>query len=88
MSTEPSAVPMFALATSICGYIRASLAPAVNLSLSDGAEAGQDIPHLHLQVIPRHREDQGTMPLPRTSTSVDLQETARVLRSLGRPRSH
>lgn len=37
-------------------------APAVNLHLSDGAEAEQDISHVHMPVVPRHSDDAG---LPR-----------------------
>jgi diadenosine tetraphosphate (Ap4A) HIT family hydrolase len=30
---------------------------AVTLSLADGATAGQDVPHTHLHVVPRHAGD-------------------------------
>lgn len=29
----------------------------VNLMLSDGEVAGQEVPHVHLHVVPRHRDD-------------------------------
>lgn len=32
-------------------------APAVNVVVNDGPEAGQEVPHCHLHVIPRHAGD-------------------------------
>ncbi|WP_368495854.1 HIT family protein [Micrococcus luteus] len=42
---------MFALATRVAGVIRRTLAPTVNLHVSDGVEAEQDVPHIHRHVI-------------------------------------
>lgn len=52
----------------------------LNYFLSDGAEAGQDIFHVHLHVIPRYRKDGFYMHMPRnyedeTSTK-ELEKTA------------
>lgn len=36
----------------------------VHLFLADGAAAGQEIPHVHLHVVPRHRKDGFGLNLP------------------------
>jgi histidine triad (HIT) family protein len=41
----------------------------VNLDLSDGAEAEQDIPHVHMHVVPRHSDDAVAIELPGTRTA-------------------
>lgn len=48
----------------LAGRVRARLAPSVNLHLADGVEAEQDVPHVHMHVVPRHVEDQVTIQLP------------------------
>jgi diadenosine tetraphosphate (Ap4A) HIT family hydrolase len=41
------------------GLIESTLAPdAYNVGINDGAEAGQTIPHLHIHLIPRYKNDQ------------------------------
>lgn len=32
---------------------------AFTIGINDGSEAGQEIPHLHVNVIPRFKEDRG-----------------------------
>ena len=78
---------MFALATRVSRVVRQTLAPAVNLHLSDGSEAEQDIPHVHLHVIPRHRDDDVAIHLPPTPNPKDLESTATALRTEMRTRS-
>ena len=39
-------------------------AEGVNLFLADGEQAGQEVPHVHLHVIPRYRGDGFTLKLP------------------------
>lgn len=34
-------------------------APAINIAIQDGREAGQTVPHNHVHLIPRHRGDFG-----------------------------
>lgn len=34
-------------------------APAVNIAIQDGREAGQTVPHLHCHILPRKRDDFG-----------------------------
>jgi diadenosine tetraphosphate (Ap4A) HIT family hydrolase len=50
---------MMAVARDIAGAIYRSpmRAEGVNLTLADGAAAGQEVPHAHLHVIPRFRGD-------------------------------
>ena len=71
---------MFALATQVAGIIRRTLAPAVNLHVSDGVEAEQDVPHVHLHVIPRHHDDQVSIHLPPSSTPTNPEATVTALR--------
>ncbi|HHX47541.1 MAG TPA: HIT domain-containing protein [Brevibacterium sp.] len=60
--------------------VKARHAPAVNLHLSDGAEAEQDIPHVHMHVVPRHSNDAVAIALPGTRATKD--ELDRVAASL------
>src|SRR5688572_13948652 len=60
--------------------VRARHAPAVNLHLSDGAAAEQDVPHIHMHVIPRHADDSVSIELPGQQVSRD--ELDRVAASL------
>ena len=60
--------------------VKAKYAPAVNLHLSDGAEAEQDIPHVHMHVVPRHSNDAVAIELPGTRATRD--ELERVAASL------
>ncbi len=67
---------VFALARHLATVIRAELAPAVNLHLSDGAEAGQEVEHVHLHVIPRHSADSVRLHLPASTEVIDAEEVA------------
>lgn len=55
----------------------------VNYFLADGAEAGQEIFHVHLHVIPRYRKDGFYMHMPRNyedETSLkELEKTASMI---------
>jgi histidine triad (HIT) family protein len=55
---------LWATAQRLAGRVRSSLAPAVNLHLSDGEAAEQDVPHVHLHVVPRHPGDRVVIDLP------------------------
>ncbi|KAI9795032.1 MAG: hypothetical protein M1816_000052 [Peltula sp. TS41687] len=51
---------LFETAQVVSGMIRRVYdAPAVNIAIQDGPEAGQTVPHLHIHIIPRHRGDFG-----------------------------
>lgn len=78
--TVEEGAALFASARRLAGRVRERLAPAVNLHLSDGAEADQEVPHVHLHVIPRHAGDQVVLDLPGTPrTRQDLDEVAAAL---------
>lgn len=71
---------LWTMAQTMARRVRARHAPAVNLHLSDGAEADQDVPHVHLHVVPRHGDDTVTIDLPGTRVTRD--ELNRVAASL------
>ncbi len=56
---DATAARMMAVARDIAAAIYRSpiRADGVNLTLADGAAAGQEVPHAHLHVIPRYRGD-------------------------------
>lgn len=60
--------------------MRATDADGFNLVLSNGACAGQIVPHAHLHVIPRHPNDGIVMPA-RTIPYTDEAEKRELLRS-------
>jgi diadenosine tetraphosphate (Ap4A) HIT family hydrolase len=76
---------LFRVGQQVAAAMRRSDLPCegVNLLLADGAAAGQEIFHVHLHVIPRHRRDGagfrfgGARPLARRA----LDEIAENLRS-------
>jgi len=72
---------LFGVAMRVAAAIRHSAvrAEGIRLSLSDGAAAGQVVPHVHLHLIPRHAGDGvwgGEMEGPRGATRAELDETA------------
>lgn len=50
---------MFGVAQELAAALRRTDLPCdgINLFLADGKAAGQEIPHVHLHVIPRHADD-------------------------------
>lgn len=73
---------MFKLAQRLAARIRHSPIPAdgINLSLADGAAAGQTVFHVHLHVIPRLIKDGfGPHGGARAVTRSDLDQVARLL---------
>ena len=59
----------------------------VNLLLSDGAAAGQDVFHVHLHVLPRYKGDEFGFRLPNKGrpTRAELDNTAARIRSVVGP---
>jgi diadenosine tetraphosphate (Ap4A) HIT family hydrolase len=57
---------------------------AVNLFLADGEQAGQEVPHVHLHVIPRFRGDGFSLRLPpgygRRAERAELDRIAAAIR--------
>lgn len=71
---------LWALAQRLSARIRAEFAPALNLHLADGTEADQDVPHVHLHLLPRHGDDRIVIDLPGArATREDLDRAARRL---------
>jgi len=43
----------------VCGIQEAVEAPASTIGINNGRESGQEVPHVHIHVIPRSRGDKG-----------------------------
>ena len=43
----------------VAGIQKAMAAPASSVGINNGPESGQEIPHVHIHVIPRNRGDRG-----------------------------
>ncbi len=72
---EPDAVALFKALHRVVGGVQAAMgAPATTIGINNGPEAGQEIPHIHIHVIPRSRRDRGGM-------------IQAIIRSDGRPTS-
>jgi len=79
---EETGALMLPLAQRLAARIRRSPIPAdgINLSLADGAAAGQTVFHVHLHVIPRMVNDGfGPHGGARVATRSDLDQVARLL---------
>ena len=77
---------MLKVARDISRALRSSGIPCegVNLLLSDGEVAGQEVPHVHMHILPRYRNDGFGFTLPASNASVpdhlDLDGTAEKIR--------
>jgi diadenosine tetraphosphate (Ap4A) HIT family hydrolase len=62
----PDGARIFEVAQSLAAALRRSglKCEGVNLFLADGERAGQEVPHVHLHVIPRFRGDGFSLKLP------------------------
>ncbi len=57
---EDDARCLFAALHKIVGRIREAMgAPASTIGINNGRESGQEVPHVHIHVIPRIRGDRG-----------------------------
>lgn len=63
---EAVAAHLFVVGQRVAGAIRASGLPATGIFifLADGATAGQEVPHVHLHVVPRFAGDGLSFTLP------------------------
>jgi histidine triad (HIT) family protein len=73
------------LHTLVGGIQEAVEAPASSVGINNGPESGQEVPHVHIHVIPRSRGDrggimQGLVRSTGRSSGEDLQEIARRIR--------
>ena len=78
---------MFRVAQQLAAALRGSglKCEAVNLFLADGEQAGQEVPHVHLHVIPRFRGDGFGLVLPpgygHKTARLDLERVAASIRN-------
>ncbi|HXG07250.1 MAG TPA: HIT domain-containing protein [Nitrososphaera sp.] len=55
---EQDALAVFGITWKIAGAVEAaSQAPASTIAIHNGREAGQEIPHVHVHIVPRNRND-------------------------------
>ena len=78
---EETGAHLFRITMRTAAAIRRSpvRADGIRLALSDGRAAGQEVPHVHMHVIPRYPGDgarSGAMAGPRRATRDELDETA------------
>lgn len=58
--TEADAEALFKALHGLAGRIQAAVdAPSSTIGINNGPESGQEIPHIHVHVIPRFRGDRG-----------------------------
>lgn len=58
--SEDDAIALFLALHRLTGSIqRAVGAPATTIGINNGSESGQEVPHLHIHVIPRFKGDRG-----------------------------
>ncbi|KAI9828490.1 MAG: hypothetical protein M1826_006027 [Phylliscum demangeonii] len=61
--TRPEVSDLFATVQRVARMLqRVYRAPAINIALQDGPEAGQTVPHLHAHLIPRRAADFDAVP--------------------------
>jgi histidine triad (HIT) family protein len=80
---EATGKKFFTTATRVCQSIRNSGFPCdgINMFLSDGEAAGQDVFHVHFMVIPRIKGDGMTIAVKWTRPSrAELDKMAEILR--------
>ena len=57
---EEDAVALFGALRGLVGGVQESMdAPASTIGINNGRESGQEVPHVHIHVIPRSRGDRG-----------------------------
>jgi len=82
---EPLGAHLFTIAQRIAAAIRDSnlRCEAISLILADGAAAGQEVPHVHLHVIPRFASDSYRVvaDFSAAPTRAELEEAARAIAS-------
>ena len=58
--SEEDVCALFVALHKLVGSIQASVdAPASTIGINNGPESGQEVPHVHIHVIPRSRSDRG-----------------------------
>ena len=58
--SEEDASSLFKVLHNLVGRIQDAVnAPAATIGINNGRESGQEVPHVHIHVIPRYRGDRG-----------------------------
>jgi histidine triad (HIT) family protein len=78
------AAPMWETGRKIASAVRKAgvKCEGVNLHLADGASAGQEIPHVHLHVIPRFKGDSTGFKVPHDRKRPDIDEWNRIAEAM------
>jgi len=59
---EEDARYLFSALHMIVGRIQTAMgAPATTIGINNGRESGQEVPHVHIHIIPRKQDDKGSM---------------------------
>ncbi len=78
---EEDARSLFAALHKIVGRIQDAVgAPATTIGINNGRESGQEVPHVHIHVIPRNRGDSGGIiqGVSRSPQRLNDEEMARI----------
>ncbi len=78
---EEDARSLFAALHKIVGRIQEAIgAPATTIGINNGRESGQEVPHVHIHVIPRKRGDRGGIiqDVSRPPQRLNEEEMARI----------
>jgi len=87
LSAEDAAA-LFAALRGLIGKIQSAVgAPASTVGINNGPESGQEVPHVHIHVIPRYRHDGGGIIQAiarsgRRLTEAEMREIASKIRKL------
>jgi histidine triad (HIT) family protein len=82
---EEDARALFASLHKIVGRIQNAIgAPATTIGINNGRENGQEVPHVHVHIIPRKQGDKGSMiqGISRSPPNLDSDEMVRIAREI------
>ncbi len=82
---EEDARSLFAALHKIVGRIQEAMgAPATTIGINNGRESGQEVPHVHIHVIPRNRGDSGGIiqGVSRSPQRLNDEEMARIAKEI------
>jgi len=83
--SEEDARYLFAALHKIVGRIQEAVgAPATTIGINNGRESGQEVPHVHMHVIPRNRGDSGGIiqGVSRDPQRLNDEEMARIAKEI------
>ena len=82
---DETVAEVFRATRDVVRMLQKALKPdAFTIGINDGKEAGQEIPHLHVKIIPRFAGDGGRAihSVVNNPPAEDIRETARKIRSM------